>query len=155
MIEVDGLSSDEDIVAMDGVHLANVATTAVGASATNVVEHAMVNVAADEGAAASVAGGAGGGFVGEDDFEVVSFGAVARGAAPAMICISGDEASEDGMDLGVVRVGAVGTGLGGGGLGGDKWHIDEEQAVQPAAVGRRPAAVRKTCQQGEGLVGGP
>ena len=32
MIEVDGFSSDEDIVAMDGVHLANVATTPRGSS---------------------------------------------------------------------------------------------------------------------------
>ena len=55
MIEVDGFSSDEDVTAMDGVRIATGKTNAAGASATNVAGHAMVNVAAGEGATASVA----------------------------------------------------------------------------------------------------
>ena len=88
MLAMDGFSSDEEIVEMEGCRLSSAAVAMASAGATVLVDHAVVLGVDGASAAPAVGGGAGNGFVVDDDFEVVSFGAAVVGGAPAPIDIS-------------------------------------------------------------------
>ena len=154
MLAMDGFSSDEEIVEMEGCRLSSVGFAMASAGATVLVDHAVVLGVDGASAAPAAGGGAGNGFVVDDDFEVVSFGAAVVGGAPAPIDISSDDEEVGATGDGVVRLGGRNTGLDGGGSDGLRWYADgdaeeeqlvsaEEQLVPAPAVLRKPAAKRK------------
>ena len=153
MLAMDGFSSDEEIVEMEGCRLSSVGFAMASASATVVVDHAVVLGVGGASAAPPAGGGAGNGFVVDDDFEVVSFGAAVVGGAPAPIDMSSDDEEVGAIGDGVVRLGGRNAGLDGGGSDGLRWYADgdaEEEQLVSAEGQLVPAPAAPKTKPGPG-----